>query len=183
MEKNSFSTKDLIYIAMFASLTAVLSQLIIPLPFSPVPVTLSTLAIFLAGGLLSPLKATISQVVYILLGLIGLPVFAGFESGIGALLGPTGGYLIGYILAALIISSLKIIIQKNLMSYCITMSIGLISCYFLGTLQFMYVTNSSLLVALSLCVFPFLIGDFVKIIIAGILVLKLERHITNTFDK
>ncbi len=178
MRKNLFTTKDIVTIAMFTALTAILSQILIPLPFSPIPVNLATLSIFLAGGLLTPIKATTSQIIFLLLGLVGLPVFAGFGSGIGTLIGPTGGYIIGFVFSALVISYLKIISPNKIWAYATIMGIGLLICYAIGTLWFMYITNNSFVVSLSLCVFPFLPADFIKILIAATLVSKLEKHIS-----
>lgn len=93
-------TRLLILSALFAALTAVGSWISIPLPFSPVPINLATLSVFLAGGLLGPAGGAASQAVFVALGAVGLPVFHSFTGGVGILAGPTGGYLIGYIAAA-----------------------------------------------------------------------------------
>ena len=88
--------------ALFAALTAVCSQVMIPLPFTPVPVNLALLAVFACGGVLGAKKGAVAMLVYILLGAIGAPVFVGFSGGIGVLAGPTGGYIVGYLPAAVI---------------------------------------------------------------------------------
>ena len=88
---------------LFAAVTAICSWISIPLGFTPVPVNLGTLAVFLTGGLLGKKYGPISLIVYTLAGAVGLPVFSGFRGGLSVLAGPTGGYIIGYIVAALII--------------------------------------------------------------------------------
>ncbi|MCL2493626.1 MAG: biotin transporter BioY, partial [Clostridiales bacterium] len=88
--------------AVFAALTGVLSQIQIPLPFTPVPINLALLPVFICGGALGAKRGAVSMVIYILLGAVGAPVFVGFSGGVGALAGPTGGYILGYLPAAVI---------------------------------------------------------------------------------
>ena len=88
--------------ALFAALTAIFSQIMIPLPFTPVPINLALLAVWLCGIVLGAKRGAISILVYILLGAIGVPVFHGFMGGIGVLAGPTGGYIVGYLPAVVI---------------------------------------------------------------------------------
>lgn len=93
-------TTDLILTALFTALTAAGAMLSLPLPFTPVPLTLATLASMLAGAFLGSKYGSLSQLIYILLGAIGVPVFHNFTAGLGILAGPTGGYLLGYIATA-----------------------------------------------------------------------------------
>ena len=102
----SLAFKMLIFAALFAALTAAVAPFKIPLPFTPVPITLQTLAVLLSGAMLGPLYGTISMALYLIVGALGLPVFAGGASGIGSLLGPSGGYLLSYPLAAFVIGML-----------------------------------------------------------------------------
>lgn len=102
--KQKSSTSPVIYMtltALLAAVTAACSWISVPLPFTPVPINLATLAVFLAGGLLGAKYGSISIIIYVLLGAIGVPVFHSFTGGIGIITGPTGGYIIGYIPAAL----------------------------------------------------------------------------------
>ena len=92
------NTHELIKVAMFASITAVLSQII--LPIGPVPYNLGLLGALLAGMLCKPTTSSLSMIAYIFMGAVGLPVFAGFMGGIGVLINSTGGYLLGYVLIA-----------------------------------------------------------------------------------
>ena len=179
--KNSKLTQT-IFIGLFAALIAVCSQIQIP---GAVPFTLQTFAVFLAGGLLGGKRGTISVIVYILLGAVGLPVFAGFKGGIGALLGTTGGYIIGFIFSMLVFVVFELLLKekaKKIIPLGIAMVIGLIICYAFGTAWFMIVyTNTKepigLITALSWCVFPFIIPDIVKIALALTLTSRLKRFI------
>ena len=168
-----------IYIGLCAALIAVCSQIQIP---AAVPFTLQTFAIFLACGLLGGKRGTVSVLIYILLGAVGLPVFAGFKGGIGALLGTTGGYIIGFIFTALIMWLFEKSFGKKMIPLAISMVCGLIICYAFGTAWFIYVyTNTKepvgILTALSWCVFPFIIPDMIKIALALALTSRLRKLI------
>lgn len=170
-------TKSMILCALFAAATAVLSQLSIPLPFTPVPINLATLSVLAAGGLLGPVYGAVSLTVYVALGAVGLPVFAQFSGGIGIILGPTGGYIIGYIAAAFITGLISKRLSRRFWGNILAMSAGLLLCYVMGTAWFMVSTNTGLLAALGMCVAPFLIGDALKIACAALLVNRLSRHV------
>lgn len=172
-----------VFIGLFAALIAVCSQIQIP---GAVPFTLQTFAIFLAAGLLGGRRGTVSVLIYILLGAIGLPVFAGFKGGIGALLGTTGGYIIGFIFSMLAMWAFEHFFIKGkskiIIPLAISMVIGLIICYAFGTAWFIIVyTNTKepigIATALSWCVFPFIIPDIVKIALALTLTSRLKRFI------
>lgn len=171
------TTKKMILYALFAALTAICSMILIPLPFTPVPINLATLSVFLAGGLLGSKGGAISQIVYVILGAIGLPVFAGFNGGFGVITGPTGGYIIGYVAAAWLTGFMIEKLGQGYYKSIISMIIGLAACYTLGTLWFMYITSTGLAAALMMCVVPFLIGDGIKIAAGSILVKKLRHQI------
>lgn len=172
-----------IYIGLCAALIAVCSQILIP---GPVPFTLQTFAVFLACGVLGGKRGTVSVLIYILLGAVGLPVFAGFKGGIGALLGTTGGYIIGFIFTALVMWLFEFLFKnsktKKIIPIGISMAAGLIVCYAFGTAWFMTVyTNTKepvgILTALSWCVFPFIIPDVIKIALALLLSSRLKKAI------
>ncbi|WP_164914432.1 biotin transporter BioY [Aminipila luticellarii] len=169
-------TTNMILCAVFAAITGVSAGLMLPLPFTPVPITLSTLAVMLTGALLGGWYGSASMIVYLLLGIFGAPVFSGYTGGFDKLIGPTGGYLAGYILTAFITG---IIIEKmnkknNLYINVLAMALGLSACYVLGTLWYMFSTGTPLWTALISCVFPFLIGDALKIAVAAVLASKLR---------
>ena len=113
MEKSKL--RGMVFAALFAAFTAAVAWFRIPLPFTPVPITLQTLAVLLSGAMLGPYYGALSMIIYLALGAIGLPVFAGGSSGIGALLGPTGGYLLSYPLASFVIG--KMLEKKRLGSF------------------------------------------------------------------
>lgn len=168
-------TKDLTRVALFAALMAICSWISIP---SSVPFTLQTLGVFMSVGLLGKKRGTLAVIVFLLLGLFGLPVFSGFKGGVGVLLGPTGGYLIGFIGTAYLMASILERYGRSAVSMLLAMAIGLIVCYAFGTAWFMIVYNKAqgtitLFTTLSMCVFPFIIPDILKIIVSYLLIKKL----------
>jgi len=172
-------TTALLLSALLAALTAVFSVVSLPLPFTPVPVNLATLSVMLAGGLLGHKYGTLSQTVYVLLGAVGVPVFHSFSGGLGILVGPTGGYLMGYVAAAFAIGLLLHLIDGSppfLLLIC-TLVVGALVYLSLGTAWFMLSTGVGLLPALTACVFPFLPGEALKITAAAILLPRLSPFI------
>ena len=162
------TAKDLSYIAMGVALIAVCSWISIPLP---VPITLQTFAICLITAVLGLRLGLWAVVVYILLGAAGLPVFSGFRSGIGTLLGTTGGYIIGFVFTALAVGLGVKRFGRKPPLLALFMAIGILLCYAFGTAWFVLVyTRTSraigVLTALSWCVFPYLLPDAVKILLA-----------------
>ena len=156
------------FIAMFAVIIAVCSWISVPLT---VPITLQTFGVFAALGVLGGKKGTIAVIVYVLLGAVGLPVFAGFKLGIGTLLGTTGGYIIGFVLSGIVYWAITDKFGIKLAVTVIAMALGLLVCYAFGTAWFMIVYTRSkgavtLWSALGWCVFPFIIPDAIKIALA-----------------
>lgn len=172
-------TKDLVYISLFAVLMAVCSYISIP---TAIPFTMQTFAVYFAFNFLGAKKGTLSVCVYLLLGALGLPVFANGTSGIGMIMGITGGYMVGWIFSGLAILILEKLIGRKLWAQAISMFIGLIVCYITGTSWYMIVyaqTQGSigLWTALVWCVFPFVIPDVVKLGLALWLSRRLSRFI------
>lgn len=157
---------------LFAALLAVTSQIAVPLP-AGVPINLGLLAVFLAGFLLDRRGALLSVSLYLLLGAVGLPVFAGFRGGLGALFGKTGGYLLGYLATAAVVSVLRPW-ADSLPRRCLACALGLFACYLPGTAWFMLVTGLSLPLSLGYCVYPFLPGDAAKILLAAFAAPRLQ---------
>ena len=170
-------TRSIILCALFAALSAVLSQISIPL--GPVPINLTHLSIFLAAGLLGAKRAVISQAVFVLLGVVGAPVFSGFAGGVGILLGPNGGFIVGYIGCALVAGWLMDHGARSMPGLLLAMYAGWVITYLLGILWFIYNTKTAFLAALPLCLFPFLPGDFLKTIVSAILVKRLRPMINR----
>lgn len=176
----TFKTRTLAFTALLAALTAVLAQIAIPLPFTPVPLTLGTLGGYLAAGLLAWQSAAMSQLVYVFIGAVGIPVFAGFTGGFGIVMGPTGGYLIGYIVSALVAGLIIGKTNGKFYWYIIAMIAGTFFCYLFGTVWFMAVTKTGLAASLTACVIPFLPGDAIKIVLASLLSFKLRPILKRT---
>lgn len=161
--------------ALFTAVMCVVAPISIPL--GPIPITFMNFVIFLSLYLLGVRGGTLACFLYLVLGAIGLPVFAGFAGGIGAFAGPTGGYLIGYLPLAVVSG---IIIEKfpKKRSICILgMIAGLVVCYFCGTVWFCYSMQMSPAEAILLCVIPFLPGDAIKIALVSVVGPALKKCI------
>jgi biotin transport system substrate-specific component len=173
------NTRSVILMAEMTALTAICSQIILPLPFTPIPLNLALLAVFLCGGLLGAKRAALSMLAYLLLGTFGVPVFSAMRSGPGMLLGPTGGFLMGYLAAAFLTGLLSAKAEKDVMGYVLPMGIGLAVCYVFGTAWFMILTKRTFTEALLLCVIPFIPGDALKIAVAAILSSRLKQFVNR----
>ena len=161
--------KPLVFAALFAALTAAVSPLKIPLGFTPVPITLQTLVVLMSGAMLGPSYGALAMILYVVVGALGLPVFAGGGSGIGAILGPTGGYLISYFIAAYSIGKV-LQLRKNpkYLDYVFAMVIGTIIIYVLGAgWALVVVPGLTFLAVLTGWVLPFIIGDTIKLLAAA----------------
>jgi biotin transport system substrate-specific component len=172
--------KGMIMAAVFAALTGILTQVQIPL--EPVPINMALFSVYMAGALMGPWYGALSMAAYVLLGAVGVPVFSGFSGGLHKLVGPTGGYIVGYVLCAFLTGGLsraplfKASLSKlkgwrgfEYAVLALSMLAGLVGCYALGTAWFMLTTGRDLWTSLGLCVLPFLPGDAVKIALATIL--------------
>lgn len=169
--KSNYSTLDIAYIALGAALIAICSWISIP---TTVPFTLQTFAVFMILSLLGGKRGTLATLVYILLGAVGAPVFANFTGGLGVLLGSTGGYIIGFILTGVIYIVYEKLLKKTLVGEIIALVLGLAVCYAVGTVWFIQVYSKAngaigAMTALSWCVFPFIIPDLVKLVLAIVL--------------
>lgn len=174
----TFSVQKMAIIALMTAVLCILAPISIPVFISPVPISLGVLAIYLTAYVLSPLDATISVIIFILLGTFGLPVFSGYSGGLSKLVGPTGGYIIGF-LFTVYITSLFIHMKKGIIFDVIGMITGLALCYILGTIWFSYQQGKGFIASLLLCVVPFLIGDAIKIIVAVILGTQLNKRLAH----
>lgn len=179
--KRASKALDLAYIGVAIALITVCSWITIP---TAVPFTLQTFAIFFVLSFLGGKRGTAAIVIYVLLGVIGVPVFAGFEAGFGVLLGTTGGYLIGFILMGLIYLLFVKLLGKKTWVEVVAFVVGLVVLYAVGVAWYMVVyarTTGSigLFTALVWCVFPFILPDLVKLGLA----LLLARKITAIQNK
>lgn len=170
-------TTELASVALLSSLTAVGALISFPIPVSPVPITLQTFFTLLSGAVLGRKLGALSQLVYILLGLVGLPVFAKGTSGIGILMGPTGGYIIGFVLCAYITGALtESDTRCPFWKLIIAMTVGICAVYAIGVIQLSIVAGLSLNKAVIVGVLPFVPGDVFKIIAAASLASKIKTN-------
>lgn len=170
-------THDIVYIGFFAAVITICSWISIP---ASVPFTLQTMGIFAAVGILGGKRGTLAVLAYILLGVAGLPVFAGFSGGIGVILGTTGGYIAGFLCSALLMWGIEKVFGRSKIVLAVSMAAGLLVCYAFGTIWFMMVyTRNSGSIALSSvlawCVIPFIIPDLIKIAVALFLTARLRK--------
>ena len=173
VDNQKIRTKQMVLIALMTAVTCVLGPLSIPLPFSPVPISLTNFVIFLAIFVLGMKNGTISFIIYLLLGAVGVPVFSSFRGGFQVLAGPTGGYLIGFIFLALIMGFALDHFDRKLVPTIIGMIIGMAVCYAFGTVWLAKLLSLSFKEGLMMGVIPYLPGDAAKIIIAAIVGPKL----------
>lgn len=162
---NANKTRDTVFIALFAVLIAVCSWISIP---TAIPFTMQTFGVFFALNFLGGKKGTLCVCIYLLLGLIGIPVYANGTAGIGMILGTTGGYMIGWIFSGLVMWLLETLIGRKIWAQSVCMLVGLLVCYVIGTAWFMVVYAQTagavgLWAALCWCVFPFVIPDLAKL--------------------
>ena len=169
-------TRDVALVGLFAALTVICAWISVPL--GPVPVTLQTFAVFLAAALLGPRRGTLAVGVYILLGVVGLPVFSGFK-GLNPL---TFGYVLGFLPLGLLTAAAEKLFPGRKLALPLGMALGLLVCYLIGTVWFWYVmhfrgTEYGFGKILSLCVVPFLVPDLFKLGLAYFLSKKLAKYI------
>lgn len=171
-------TKDLTKISLCVALLCISSYIVIPLPFSLASITAQTIIINLIGLIMLPKEAFITIFIFILLGACGLPVFSGGTGGIGRLFGPTGGYLLGYLTAAVVISILKgkeVNIKRYLF---VTMVVGIPIIYLCGLTTMKIYMKGNLIQLLTASVFPFIPGDILKCILGSYIAIVLNKRLS-----
>ena len=171
------TTRDLTQIAIFTALLSVAS--IISIPIGNVPITLQTLVVMLIGLLLSPKNSFLAILAYLLIGIIGVPVFASGKSGFGVILGPTGGFLIAFILGVVILSKMKTvkIINNETANIVLVLIIANVVIYMIGWTYFAINLDYSIGRTLAF-MWPFAIADLVKIVVATYAYLNMRSHVT-----
>ncbi len=175
MKMRKLSTKEIALIGLMAAIMCLAAPFSVPI--GPVPISLATLVIYFSIYLLGAFCGTISCLIYLLLGLVGLPVFSGFTGGPEKLLGPTGGYLIGYLLMALIGGIFLDRYRKNILLQFLGLVLGTAACYILGTAWLAQQASLDLRAALWAGVIPFLPGDLMKILAAMVAAPQIRRQI------
>lgn len=175
MQNSKISTKEICSIAIMTAITAVLAQISIPMPLG-VPMTMQTFAVTLAGIILGAKSGTISMMVYLLLGAVGVPVFAGFSGGFQDLIGPTGGFLLSFPLMAFLIGmGTKLRKQKGM--FLLFLVLGAVSNYVVGVAMFCIVMKASVWTGISACVLPFIPTAVIKAAVASVLGLKIQTRL------
>lgn len=176
---NRFSIKELTLVGLMAAVLCILGPWTVNIPVSPVPISLGFLGIYFVTSVLGMRLGTASVLIYILTGLAGIPVFTGFTAGPGKLLGPTGGYIIGYIFMALICGFFADKFSRNLPLYFLGMILGTVVCYFFGTLWLAYQMQYTFFQALLAGVIPYIPADLVKLIAARGVGIQLRKRLTS----
>lgn len=181
----TYDTYDMVYIAVFTVVLAICSWISIP---TQIPFTFQTFGVFMAVGVLGGRRGTLTVLVYLLLGAVGIPVFSGFRGGVGILLSANGGYLIGFLFSAIVMWGIEKILagiwKKSPIILFFSMLIGLLTCYLFGSVWFMAVYAKTtgaegFAAVLGWCVIPFIIPDLIKVSLAFMLAKKMRRYIDH----
>lgn len=173
--------KEMCVTAIFAALICIAAPFSVNIG-SLVPISLATLAVYIVSGMLDVKCSVAAVAVYIMLGAVGLPVFSGFSGGVQKLFGVTGGYIIGYLALAGIVSLMTSKINKKYI-YPLSMLLGTVVLYLIGTVWFIVQTKSAVGAALMSCVVPFIPGDLVKIAAASVLCINLKPRLENFMSR
>lgn len=164
--------------ALMAAVLCILAPLAIGIPFSTVPISGATFAVYLCAGLLGTKLGVLSVLIYILLGFIGIPVFAGWSSGPGVVFGPAGGYVIGYLVIAAFVGIFVEKYGNKLRTMVLGMALGTIGCYTIGTIWMGLQLQLDIKAALLAGVIPFIPGDIVKIVMASAILIPVRKQVS-----
>lgn len=159
--------------ALFAAVCAVCSQLTIPI--QPVPITLGTFGVLMAGGFLGKHYGLLALLIYLILGAAGVPVFSMMRAGISVLAGPSGGFILGFAPMAFVVGLVSEKLGHTFKPMLAATLAGTVVCYVMGISWFMFLTGTGMWPAMVMCMFPFLPGDLAKIILASFLVAKYRK--------
>lgn len=175
------TTRRIVFTALFAALTAACGFITIPVPGTPIPIVLQNMMIVLDGLLLGPLYGAGAALLFILAGIIGLPVFSGGTAGIARIMGPTGGFIIGYAISALVaglIAGKPVLGKKpSLLRISLASLCAFAVMYVPGVLHFMHVMDRTFSETMALCVLPYLPGDAIKIVLSVLIALPLRKTV------
>ena len=170
---NENNIKNMIFASLFAALYVVGTMIRIPFPV--VPLVLTNMFLLLSGFVLGPLWGTVSVGLYLLIGILGLPIFSG-GGGIGVFFGPTGGYLVGYILCALIAGLFRNLTKGRLYGYIIGAFFGLCAVYLIGIPWLKWIIQADWLKSISVGLVPFIFGDIFKCILAVSIIVYISKY-------
>lgn len=172
---NSEKIRDMTTIGLMVALLSVTSYIVFPLPFTPILITAQTIIINLIALTLKPKKAVMTILIFLLIGSIGIPVFSGGKAGIGTLVGPSGGYFVGFIIAVFCISYLRgntIALKKYLL---LTIAVGIPIISFCGAAWMSYYNGITIIETIKVSVLPFVVGDIFKAVLASVIAVKLNK--------
>lgn len=183
MKKTYFNSTSISYIAMFVALLSVLGG--VSIPIGPISITLGTLGVYLVGALLDTKYSIVTILIYILMGALGLPVFSNFTGGVAKLVGPTGGYIFGYIFCVAIQGLMTSKRKDKKRVYPVSMLLGTVFIYLFGTIWFLVVANGKYTLGqvMMICVVPFLLGDAIKIIVSSMIGIRFRKSLDDYFVK
>lgn len=171
------TTKQITKISICIAILCISAYISFPLPFTPIVMTAQTIAVNLVALILKPKESLISIGVYILLGIIGIPVFAGGTSGIGRLLGPTGGFILGFIISVPCISYFKGVLPSFKRYFIVTVFIGMTIIYLFGAAFMCLIQGINIISAFKVAVFPFILGDVFKCFVSSIIAYRINKVI------
>ena len=176
MKKQFLHIRDLCMIGLFTAVIVIMAQIVIPMPFG-VPFTMQTFAITLAGIVLGSKNGSIASIIYVMLGAIGLPVFANFTGGWQSIAGPTGGFILSFPLMTYVIG-LGVELRSQWKGFSIVaLVLGTCLNLFCGALMFSAITGSPLVAAVTACIVPFIPATVIKAVLAYVLGFNIRRRL------
>lgn len=178
MRESKFSIQDLTTIGVCTAVIVIMAQISIPMPLG-VPITMQTFAITLTAIILGGKKGAVASLIYVLLGAIGIPVFAGFTGGYQYLVGPTGGFLISFPIMAYMIGLAAEKKKESNVIFITGLVLGTIVNYVVGVAMFCAITNSGIITGITACVLPFIPTAIVKAVAAAILGLQIKKRLVT----
>lgn len=179
MTATSVKTRMQVLCALFAAVCAVFSQITIPI--QPVPITLGTFAALMAGGFLGKRYGFLSIVLYLLLGMAGVPVFSLMRAGFSVIAGPSGGFIVGFAAMAFVTGLAGEKFDYSFRGMIFASILGTAACYIMGLAWFMFLTGTGLWASMVMCMFPFLPGDLLKVLLASFLVSRYRKQIIEQY--
>ena len=178
MNKGALSTKDLCMISLWTAVIAVMAQIAIPMPMG-VPMTMQTFAITLAAIVLGAKRGAIATSIYVLLGAVGIPVFANFTGGVHIIVGATGGFIISFPIMAYIIGK-GVEYRGGIKGvFIVAIIMGMIINYIIGVFVFCLITGSSIMAGITACVIPFIPTSVIKGVVGGIIGVKIRDRVVR----
>lgn len=182
-KRPALTTRQITLTGVMTAVACILGPFVIPLPISPVPISMTNLVIYFSVYVLGGRYGSVSYLIYLLLGFAGIPVFSGFTGGVGKLAGPTGGYLVGFIFMAVIAGYFIDKFPRRVALHVIGMVFGTMVCYAFGTAWLSGQSGMSFITSMGIGVIPYLPGDAAKIIFAAIVGPKLRREVHRAVMK